>query len=84
MTDPLRYARRLHDEAAVVLRRGAALLESCDGVAYGDLVRHVVGLLSSARWAAERPEDGERLMLRCGLELPEREADTRPGALVPR
>lgn len=76
--DPLRYARRLHDEAMLELHRAWAPLDSGDVPDYSERVRRATSLLSAARWAADAPHVGRQLMTEHGVELYEREAPTDP------
>ncbi len=82
--DPLRYARRLHDEAMLELHRSWAPLDLGDARAYSESVRRATSLLSAARWAADAPHIGEQLMREQGIDLHEREAPTKPEKLGAR
>ena len=77
MDDPMRWARRLHDEAWCVLHRAWEPLRDGDAQAYSAAVSRAMALFSAASWAAQAPHLGEQLLLEHGVDLPEREARTR-------
>ncbi len=81
--DPMRWARRLHDEAWCVLHRAWAPLDAADGAAYGETAKRARHLLFAAEWAAQAPHLGEQLCREHGVDLPEREAPTRDLPLPP-
>jgi hypothetical protein len=75
--DPMRWARRLHDEGWCVLHRAWEPLDAGDGVAYGAAVTRAMALFAAASWAAQAPHLGEQLLREHGVDLHEREALTR-------
>ncbi len=74
--DPLRYARRLRDEADVVRVRAHGMLAAGDLEAYNALCSREAKLVRASGWAAVSPMQGPQLLAEHALELPEREAPT--------
>ncbi len=68
MTDPLRYARRLMEEArsAEVLAWGAEA--TGDAQALDEHLRRTASLFLAARWAASDPRVGPQLLREHGID----------------
>jgi hypothetical protein len=76
--DPLRFAKRLHEESLHVFTIATGALIRGEAEAYDVTMRAAMSLAFSAQWAASAPQLGPQFLAKHGIDLRSREADTQP------